>query len=58
MVRDWLGIDHDTFYDPSRIALLPMGFCYPDTGKSGDLPPRAECAPAWREQLLEQLPAI
>lgn len=57
-LRDWLGVDRDTFYDASRIAILPMGFCYPGTGKSGDLPPRKECAPAWREQLLGQLPEI
>lgn len=57
-LRDWLGVDRDTFYDASRIAILPIGFCYPGTGKSGDLPPRKECAPAWREQLLEQLPEV
>lgn len=57
-LRAWLGIDRDTFYDASRIAILPMGFCYPGTGKSGDLPPRKECAPAWRERLLERMPAI
>jgi uracil-DNA glycosylase len=54
-LRDWLGIDERTFYDPRRIAILPMGFCYPGTGKSGDLPPRPECAPAWRMQLLAML---
>lgn len=54
-LRAWLGIDRDTFYDASRIAILPMGFCYPGTGKSGDLPPRKECAPAWREQLLAHM---
>ena len=57
-LRDWLGIDSATFYDEKRIALLPMGFCYPGTGKSGDLPPRPECAATWREQLLAQLPNI
>jgi uracil-DNA glycosylase len=57
-LRDWLGIDKATFYDPRQIALLPMGFCYPGTGKSGDFPPRPECAPAWRDKLLAQLPAI
>ncbi|HNP64576.1 MAG TPA: uracil-DNA glycosylase family protein [Woeseiaceae bacterium] len=51
-LRSWLGIDRDAFYDASRIAILPMGFCYPGTGNSGDLPPRKECAPAWRERLL------
>ncbi|TDJ38178.1 MAG: uracil-DNA glycosylase family protein [Gammaproteobacteria bacterium] len=54
-LRDWMGIDRDVFYDPELVALLPMGFCYPGTGKSGDLPPRPECAPAWRAQLLERL---
>jgi len=57
-LRDWMGIDRETFYDESRIALLPMGFCYPGTGKSGDLPPRPECATAWRERLLAALPGI
>ena len=54
-LRDWLGVSRDVFYDPKQIALLPMGFCYPGSGKSGDLPPRPECAAAWREQLLDQL---
>jgi uracil-DNA glycosylase len=57
-LRDWLGVDKATFYDPRQIALLPMGFCYPGTGKSGDLPPRPECAIAWRDKLLAQLPSI
>ena len=54
-LREWLGLDKTTFYDPRQVAILPMGFCYPGTGKSGDLPPRPECAPAWRAQLLAQL---
>ena len=57
-LRAWMGVDRDTFYDPARIAILPMGFCYPGTGRSGDLPPRPECAPAWRAALLAQLPHI
>jgi uracil-DNA glycosylase len=57
-LRDWLGIDKDIFYDKSKIALVPMGFCFPGTGKSGDLPPRPECADTWRVKLLEQLPNI
>ena len=57
-LRDWLGIDKDVFYDKSKIALVPMGFCFPGTGKSGDLPPRPECADTWRVKLLEQLPNI
>jgi len=54
-LRDWMGISKDVFYDPERVAILPMGFCYPGTGKSGDLPPRPECAPEWREKLLAEL---
>lgn len=54
-LRAWMGIDSDTFYDPGRIAILPMGFCYPGTGKSGDLPPRPECAVAWRAPLMALL---
>lgn len=54
-LRDWLGVSKEQFYDAKFIAILPMGFCYPGTGKSGDLPPRPECAPAWREQVLARL---
>ncbi len=54
-LRDWLGVTRDEFYDPTRIAILPMGFCFPGTGRSGDLPPRSECAPAWRQALLDVL---
>jgi uracil-DNA glycosylase len=57
-LRDWMGIDRETFYDEGRIALLPMGFCYPGTGKAGDLPPRPECAATWRRPLLAALPNI
>lgn len=57
-LRDWIGIDRDIFYDPKRVAILPMGFCYPGTGKSGDLPPRVECADKWRVPLLALLPAV
>lgn len=57
-LRDWMGIDKTVFYNDSKIALVPMGFCYPGTGKSGDLPPRPECAEAWRERLLSNLPNI
>ncbi len=57
-LRDWLGIDKACFYDPARVAILPMGFCYPGTGASGDLPPRPECAATWRARLLHQLPAV
>ena len=54
-LRDWLGITRERFYDARQVALLPMGFCYPGTGKSGDLSPRSECAPAWRAPLLSHL---
>jgi len=57
-LRDWMGIDRDTFYDPRKLAIIPMGFCYPGTGKSGDLPPRTECAATWRQCLLDQLPNV
>jgi uracil-DNA glycosylase len=54
-LRAWLGISREVFYDERQVAILPMGFCYPGTGKSGDLPPRPECAPAWRAPLLAGL---
>ncbi|MBQ0718750.1 MAG: uracil-DNA glycosylase family protein [Gammaproteobacteria bacterium] len=57
-LREWLGIDTNTFYNPELIALLPMGFCYPGRGKSGDLPPLARCATTWRQALLEQMPNV
>lgn len=57
-LRDWLGISREEFYDPSKIALVPMGFCFPGTGKGGDLPPRKECADTWRNPVLEQLQQI
>ena len=57
-LRQWMGIDKATFYDAEKLAIIPMGLCYPGTGKSGDLPPRPECAPAWRQKLLEQLPNL
>lgn len=51
-LRRWLGVSKKEFYDPDFFGLIPMGFCYPGKGKSGDLPPRPECAPQWHEQLL------
>jgi uracil-DNA glycosylase family 4 len=57
-LREWMGINPETFYDSSKIAIVPMGFCYPGKGKGGDLPPRKECAPLWHQQLLEQLPKL
>ena len=57
-LREWLGLDEATFYDPAQIALMPMGFCFPGTGSSGDLPPRPECAPLWHERLRATLPEV
>jgi uracil-DNA glycosylase len=56
-LRDWTGLDEGAFYDPAQVALVPMGFCYPGKGKSGDLPPRPECAPLWHEKILTVLKA-
>ncbi|EHV5551602.1 uracil-DNA glycosylase family protein [Vibrio vulnificus] len=57
-LRAWLDIEKQTFYNPKQIAIMPMGFCYPGRGQSGDLPPRKECAPLWHEALLKHLPNI
>lgn len=57
-LRDWLGVTEEQFYDPRLFAIIPMGFCFPGTGKGGDMPPRPECAPAWRQPLLDALPNI
>lgn len=58
-LRDWLGIDRETFYDSTKIALMPMGFCYPGRApKGGDLPPRKECAPHWHARLRAELKRI
>jgi len=58
-LRDWMAVDRDTFYDDGRIAIMPMGFCYPGRlARGGDLPPRPECAPAWHEQVRAALPNI
>lgn len=57
-LREWLGVSTDTFYDAKQFAILPMGFCYPGTGKSGDLAPRPECAEKWRETILSSLKNI
>ena len=54
-LRKWLGISSEEFYDETKVAIIPMGFCYPGKGKSGDLPPRRECAPAWHEKLFAQI---
>lgn len=57
-LRQWLGVSRAEFYDPTKFALLPMAFCYPGTGKAGDLPPPKRCAETWRAQLLAELPSI
>ena len=57
-LRAWMGLSREQFYDPKRVALLPMGFCYPGKGKSGDLPPRKECAPLWHADLLAHMPHV
>ncbi len=57
-LREWMGVDRAAFYDASRFAIVPMGFCYPGRGTSGDLPPRPECAPTWHPALLHALPHI
>ncbi len=57
-LRKWLNVDVETFYNNSKFAIIPMGFCYPGKGKTGDLPPRPECAPQWHKLLLEQLPNV
>ena len=58
-LRQWLGIDRDTFYDEARVAILGMGFCYPGRdAKGGDLPPRPECAPLWHERIQAELKSV
>ncbi len=57
-LRTWLGIDRDSFYDSEKLAIVPMGFCFPGTAKGGDLPPRNECAPAWRTKILDRLVSV
>lgn len=54
-LRNWLGVTKKQFYNPDLFALMPMGFCYPGTGKSGDLPPRPECAPLWHTKLMNYM---
>ncbi len=57
-LRHWLGVEAEAFYNPALFALVPMGFCYPGAGKSGDLPPRPECAPLWHPRLLKQMKSV
>ena len=57
-LRSWLGVTKEQFYNPDIFGIMPMGFCYPGTGKSGDLAPRSECAPLWHHQLIDKMPTI
>ena len=57
-LRDWLGVDRKTFYNPEVFAIVPMAFCFPGSGKGGDLPPPTLCAELWREALLDRLPNV
>ena len=57
-LRAWMGVDKALFYDESRIAIIPMGYCYPGRARGGDLPPRRECAALWLDQLLSRMPRI
>jgi uracil-DNA glycosylase len=58
-LRDWLQLDRGTFYDESRIAVVPIGFCYPGVdAHGGDLPPRKECAPLWHARVLALMPRL
>jgi uracil-DNA glycosylase len=57
-LRQWLGLCEEQFYNQENIAIMPMGFCYPGKGKSGDLPPRPECAKTWHQRVLQLLPEV
>ena len=57
-LRAWMSLDRNSFYDVSRIAIMPMGFCYPGRGKGGDMPPRPECAPLWHDRVRAHLPRV
>ena len=57
-LRKWLTVSDADFYDPKKFAIIPMGFCYPGKGKSGDLPPRPECAPQWHQSLFDKMPNV
>jgi len=57
-LRSWMGLASETFYDETKVAQMPMGFCYPGKGKTGDLPPRPECAPLWHNPLLKELKSV
>ena len=57
-LRKWLNVSDEDFYDETKFAIIPMGFCYPGKGKTGDLPPRKECAPQWHDVLLQEMPNV
>jgi uracil-DNA glycosylase len=58
-LRDWMNLDHSTFYDETKVAIVPIGFCYPGaSANGGDKPPRPECAPLWHERVLDHLPNL
>ena len=57
-LREWMQVDEPVFYNQAKIAIMPMGFCYPGKGSSGDLPPREECAPLWHKKVLHHMPNI
>lgn len=57
-LRKWMALDEQSFYNTENIAIIPMGFCYPGKGKTGDLPPRPECAPLWHEKLFDLMPNV
>ncbi len=57
-LRNWMGIKEKVFYNNKKIGIMPMGFCYPGKGKTGDLPPRKECAPLWHKQLFNYLTQV
>ncbi len=57
-LRGWLGITKQDFYNPAKVGILPMGFCYPGKGSSGDLPPRKECAPLWHDKVWDHVKEV
>ena len=57
-LREWLGVNKENFYKPDNFAIIPMGFCYPGKAKSGDAPPRKECAPTWHRQVWDKMEQV
>ena len=54
-LRDWLGVNEETFYKVENFGVVPMGFCYPGKGKTGDLPPCKECTPTWHDKIFDEI---